>query len=83
MCITHELLASLNPFSIAGMKFEGIACPMIRFSTSNFVREPNGRGSIYLLKVKKKKNKESEIKKASDDADKMNGRQHIFNILLN
>ena len=42
---TYELAASLNPFSIAGMKFDGIACPTIIFSNSNLVADPSGRGS--------------------------------------
>jgi hypothetical protein len=45
---THELAASLKPFSIAGIKFDGIACPTITFSNSNFVGDPAGSGSIYL-----------------------------------
>lgn len=45
---THELQASLKPFSIAGMKFEGIACPIIMLSNSNLPSEPDGRGSMYL-----------------------------------
>lgn len=46
--VTHELQASRKPFSIAGMKFEGIACPIILFSNSNFTGESIGRGSMYL-----------------------------------
>jgi len=45
---THELQASLKPFSIAGIKFEGIACPIIMLSNSNLPPEPDGRGSTYL-----------------------------------
>jgi hypothetical protein len=45
---THELQASLKPFSIAGIKFEGIACPIIMLSNSNLPSEPDGRGSMYL-----------------------------------
>ena len=45
---THELQASLKPFSIAGIKFEGIACPIIMLSNSNLPSEPDGRGSTYL-----------------------------------
>lgn len=54
-CVTYELLASLKPFSIAGIKFEGIACPMTIFSNSNFVGESIGRGSIYLPRIVDKK----------------------------
>lgn len=43
---THELAASLKPFSIAGIKFDGIACPTSKFSNSNLVGEPGGSGSI-------------------------------------
>lgn len=42
---THEFAASLKPFSIAGMKPDGIACPTIMFSNSNFSLEPGGSGS--------------------------------------
>jgi hypothetical protein len=45
---THELQASLKPFSIAGMKLDGIACPIIMFSNSNLPSESDGRGSMYL-----------------------------------
>lgn len=44
----YELAASLKPFSIAGIKFDGIACPTIMFSNSNLVVDPGGSGSIYL-----------------------------------
>lgn len=44
----YELAASLKPFSIAGIKFDGIACPTIMFSNSNLVADPWGSGSIYL-----------------------------------
>jgi hypothetical protein len=45
---THEFAASLKPFSIAGMKFDGIACPTIMLSNSNLVDDPGGSGSMYL-----------------------------------
>lgn len=48
MMNTHELAASLKPFSIAGIKFDGIACPTSKFSNSNLAGDPSGRGSIYL-----------------------------------
>lgn len=48
---THELHASLNPFSIAGIYPDGITEPMIIFSNSNLVGESMGRGSIYLSKI--------------------------------
>ena len=47
---THAFAASLNPFSIAGMKFEGIACPTIKFSNSNLVADPSVSGSTKLRK---------------------------------
>lgn len=46
--ITYEFAASLKPFSIAGIKFDGIACPIIMFSNSNLVGDPRGSGSMYL-----------------------------------
>lgn len=46
--LTYEFAASLKPFSIAGIKFDGIACPIIKFSNSNLVVDPSGRGSINL-----------------------------------
>lgn len=55
--VTYELLASLKPFSIAGIKFEGIAWPIIIFSNSNFVGDPIGRGSIYLQNIKERAGK--------------------------
>lgn len=42
------MAASLKPFSIAGMKFDGIAWPTSMFSNSNLVGDPAGSGSIYL-----------------------------------
>lgn len=45
---THELAASLKPFSIAGIKLNGIVCPIIMFSNSNLVAYPSGSGSTYL-----------------------------------
>lgn len=42
------MAASLKPFSIAGIKFDGIACPTSKFSNSNLVDDPAGSGSIYL-----------------------------------
>lgn len=45
---THELAASLKPFSIAGIKPDGMACPTIWFSNSNLVGNPGGSGSTYL-----------------------------------
>ena len=46
--MTHEFAASLKPFSIAGIKFDGIACPTIMFSNSNLIGDPGGSGSTYL-----------------------------------
>jgi hypothetical protein len=48
---THEFAASLKPFSIAGMKFDGIACPTIMLSNSNLVDDPGGSGSMYLANI--------------------------------
>lgn len=48
---THEFAASLKPFSIAGIKPDGIACPTIMFSNSNFSLESDDRGSTYLATV--------------------------------
>jgi hypothetical protein len=45
---THELAASLKPFSIAGTKPDGIFCPTIMLSNSNLVDDPIGSGSTYL-----------------------------------
>jgi hypothetical protein len=52
---THELAASLNPFSIKGMKFDGITCPTIMLSNSNLVVDPCGSGSMYLYIEKYRK----------------------------
>jgi hypothetical protein len=49
---THELAASLKPFSIAGIKFDGITCPTIMLSNSNLVIDPCGIGSMYLYMEK-------------------------------
>lgn len=48
---TYEFAASLKPFSIAGMKFDGITCPTIMFSNSNLVGDPGGSGSTYLASI--------------------------------
>ena len=42
------MAASLKPFSIAGIKTDGIACPTIMFSNSKLAGEPAGSGSTYL-----------------------------------
>lgn len=49
---THEFAASLKPFSIAGIKPDGIACPTIMFSNSNFSLDPSGSGSTYLTIIR-------------------------------
>lgn len=48
MAESYELAASLKPFSIAGIKFDGIACPTMMLSNSNFVEDPGSSGSTYL-----------------------------------
>lgn len=42
------MAASLKPFSMAGIKLDGTACPTIMFSNSNLVVDPSGSGSTYL-----------------------------------
>lgn len=47
--VPHLLAASRKPFSIAGMKLEGMACPTMSFWNSNFIPASSSlSGSMYL-----------------------------------